>query len=1408
MTRITKPYILGLDIGTNSCGYAVSDMKNQLLHINGKTAIGARLFEAGNPAAERRGHRTMRRRLKRRKWRIGLLEEIFDPYMAEVDPYFFARLKQSGLSPKDPNKTTHAIVFPTPAEDQAFYEKYPTIYHLREALMTEDKKFDLREVYLAIHHIVKYRGNFLQDTPVSMFNASRIDVAKTLAELNELFDQQSVDNKIQFNLEHADEVEKILLDHTIYKLDKQKQIAKLIAYSSSEKGNKAINKMNRDAAKQLANAILGYQTRFELIFQLDLESDDKKKYKFSLNDASADTELDELSKQLAPVQLDILSKIQELFSAVTLTDLVDPGKTLSATMVRKYKDHGDHYDLLKKVINGQQDADKARVLRLGYDLYVKNRHGKLKKAKQYFGEKKIKSKYKIDKQFGREEFYNVVKKNLDDSEAADKIRDLIAKEEFMPKQRTNQNGVIPNQLHQIELDRIIEKQSKYYPFLAEANPVEDHRTQAPYKLDELVRFRVPYYVGPLIEKTAGNLSEQEKANQQFAWMVRKEPGRITPWNFEEKVDKMESANRFIKRMTTKDTYLLAEDVLPANSLLYQRFEVLNELNNIRVNRRRLSVEQKQAIYEDLFKKNRTITAKKLRIYLETNYQLQHVEIKGLSDKKKFNSSLSTYYQLQQIPGLQDKLTNSQYRQDIENIIEWSTIFEDRHIFAKKLAEVPWLEGDQKTISRLSKLRYQGWGRLSKKLLTGLHDRNGQNVMAQLWDSQSNFMQIINEADFQSAIVKENQSFTKSTDLEDILADAYTSPANKKAIRQVVKVVDDVVKAAGHQAPKQIAIEFARDDPQITKMRGSQLRKAYKDVSADLVAEQVKNKLETYIKDRKLAKDKYYLYFMQGGRDAYSGQKINLDEVTKNYQIDHILPQAFVKDDSLTNRVLVKTPLNASKSDDVPYKHFANLKVQGEDFTVGQMWQRWFEQGLISKAKYSNLLLDVDHLNKYQKSGFINRQLVETSQIIKLVATILQAKYPRTEIISVKASYNHAIRQNPLYNLYKSREVNDYHHAIDAYLSNICANFLYQVYPKLRPFFVYGEYQRFEKNPDEKNQIIHDMRRFNFIWQLLKKDWPDEITVNDSDKVVFNRKKDIIDPLKRAYNFKYMNISHETYTREDEMFNMTIYPVASRDTKKRSNLIEKRKNMPVDVYGGYSGNKDAYMAIVALNKKHGREYRVVGVPMRALAKLKSSKDHNDYLSKLHELLSLEILYTASGKRNSVLSFNILKSRVPYGQLVIDGNRKFIISSSTYIYNAKQLVLSEEAMKILTDSFTFEDRKSLTDNAMKENYVRVYDELLDKVNRYLPLFDTNKFREKLNAGREKFIKLSISEQYVDLQAILNGLHDNMTIQKISNIGLNTPLGQFQYTSGTVLSDNAVLVYKSPSGLFEKRVKISDL
>lgn len=78
---------------------------------------------------------------------------------------------------------------------------------------------------------------------------------------------------------------------------------------------------------------------------------------------------------------------------------------------------------------------------------------------------------------------------MDASKEAVQIRKEIALDKFMPKQRSDENGVIPFQLNQIELDKIIENQGKYYPFLKEINPIKAHRMQAPYKLDELIRFR-------------------------------------------------------------------------------------------------------------------------------------------------------------------------------------------------------------------------------------------------------------------------------------------------------------------------------------------------------------------------------------------------------------------------------------------------------------------------------------------------------------------------------------------------------------------------------------------------------------------------------------------------------------------------------------------------------------------------------------------------------------------------------------------------------------------------------------------------------------------------------------------------------------------------------------------------------
>ncbi|MGO2064001.1 MAG: type II CRISPR RNA-guided endonuclease Cas9, partial [Latilactobacillus curvatus] len=98
---MSRPYNIGLDIGTSSIGWSVVDDQSKLVSVRGKYGYGVRLYDEGQTAAERRSFRTTRRRLKRRKWRLGLLREIFEPYITPVDDTFFLRQKQSNLSPKD-----------------------------------------------------------------------------------------------------------------------------------------------------------------------------------------------------------------------------------------------------------------------------------------------------------------------------------------------------------------------------------------------------------------------------------------------------------------------------------------------------------------------------------------------------------------------------------------------------------------------------------------------------------------------------------------------------------------------------------------------------------------------------------------------------------------------------------------------------------------------------------------------------------------------------------------------------------------------------------------------------------------------------------------------------------------------------------------------------------------------------------------------------------------------------------------------------------------------------------------------------------------------------------------------------------------------------------------------------------
>lgn len=1343
-----EKYHIGLDIGTSSIGWAVIGDDFKIKRKKGKNLIGIRLFKEGDTAAERRGFRTQRRRLNRRKWRLKLLEEIFDPYMAEVDEYFFARLKSSNLSPKDNNKEyLGSLLFPD-VSDSNFYDKYPTIYHLRRDLMEKDEKFDLREIYLAIHHIVKYRGNFLEKVPAKNYKNSGASIGFLLEEVNDLYRNIIGDESATIlDGDKFEDVEKIILNDEIRNIDKQKNVGKLLVE----------DKKKKNIVTAFSKAIFGYKFNIEDLLLIKdstlIESDKNKKITF--NDENIDDIFNELSHSLDDNQMGLLIKTREIYFKFKLNMIVPTGYTLSESMIEKYEMHKAHLKMYKEFINTLNAKDR-KILKNAYSDYINNEKAKAANA--------------------QENFYKTIKKTIKDnnSDTAKKIISLIDEGNFMPKQRTSGNGVIPHQLHQIELDRIIKNQAKYYPWLAEENPVEKNRKFAKYKLDELVTFRVPYYVGPLVDKTESNKNEKET---KFAWMVRKSKGTITPWNFENLVDRTESANRFIKRMTSKDTYIIGEDVLPASSLLYEKFKVLNELNNIKVNEKKLDIEQKQDVYLKLFKNEKSVTKKNLATSLNCDVE----SITGLTDNKKFNSSLSSYIDLKAILG--NVVDDYSKNEDLEKIIEYSTIFEDGNIYKEKLSEISWLTDEQ--IEKLSNIHFKGWGRLSKKLLTQITNENGERIIDALWNTSNNFMQIVNDESIQAKLAEINGEYADKYDLEDMLDEAYTSPQNKKAIRQVMKVVEDIEKAMQCE-PTSIAIEFTREKrkSKLTNTRYKKISETYEKIADELISEYELGKLQSELdSNANNMKDRYYLYFMQLGRDMYTGEKINIDELHQKYDIDHILPQSFIKDDSLNNRVLTRKDVNNKEKSD---KTAADLYAA----KMGNFWRKLYEQGLITKQKYNNLLTKTDSINKYVKQGFIKRQLVETSQVVKLVANTLKKQYSDTKIIEVRARLNSDLRKE--YELIKNREVNDYHHAIDGYLTTFIGQYLYKTYPKLRSYFVYDDFKKLDSN------YLKHMNKFNFLWQL-EDDETNNVYDNVNNEFILNV-PEMKEYIQKIYNYKYMLVSKEVNTKNGAFYDQTKY------NAKTVNLIPIKKDKPTNIYGGYKGKISGYMMLVKIQKKKGVIYKFVGVPRLWTDELDRLNDTDEKKALLKKIAKASL---SKAEQN----FEVILDKVYYGQLIIDGGQKYTLGSSEYKYNAMQLHLSTRSLKTLAKEKVKEAK--VTDKEL----VDVYEEILSVANKYFELYDINKFRQRLNEGLEMFKKLPIHNVYEGnkvkqvgkfevLNRILIGLHANAMITDLKALGIKTKLGQMQVIGGIKLSPEAKLIYQSPTGIFSRVVRVKDL
>lgn len=1362
-----QEYYLGLDMGTSSVGWAVTNTKYELIRKKGKDMWGIREFDEAKSAAERRTHRINRRRRQRQLVRLGLLKSYFCEEIAKIDPNFFIRLENSKyfLEDKDERvRTKNGVFNDDNYKDVDYYREYPTIFHLRQALLDIDntgEKFDVRLVYLALANMFKHRGHFLLNAEGDALNTEQVDLV-----YQEILDRLENDYEIIIEHKPIQQVIAIIGNTDIGRKKKHEKLQKLFEVTPKDK-----------RANELLKCLCGLNVNAKLIFDENAE----EMVKLCINDFSDEDKISALKEQLTEEEYALIEQLKSIYDYAILAGTLKGYDYLSCARVELYEKHKKDLKLLKALYRKYKTEEEYnRMFRSNtdgtYSAYVNS----LNSTDVILNSNEVGegSKYRRNmKKRKSEDIYATIKiafKDIPEDKDVSFVLEHIEKEQFLPKQLTGANGVIPNQVHKKEMESILKNVENYLPFLKDK---DESGLTVSERIIQLFTFQIPYYIGPLGE------------NSKTGWIVRKEKGAILPWNINEKVDMSATSEAFIGNLIRTCTYIQGEKVMPKASLAYERYCVLNEINNLCIDGERIDTKLKQQIYKDCFMKGKRVTKKQLCSYLAAQNAI-HSEEQLTGIDKNINNSLSSYGKMYAIFG--ERLKEDAILAAAEDIIYWGTIFGDSKKMLKQRLKKYVKEGiiDENQLKRILGYKFKDWGRFSKTLLSlsGCDKSTGEIITLgqAMWEYSLNFMELINSEEFTfkeelekhtKVVMKQLSEFT----YED-LADSYFSVPVKRMIWQTLLVVREIEQVMGC-APKRIFVEMTRTEEEKgdngrKESRGNQLLELYKSIK-NTDSHNWKEEIAAADKDGKLRIIPLFLYYMQMGRDMYTGEEIDLDRLyDKNlYDKDHIYPKCYVKDDSiLNNLVLVNKRANQDIKKDlypIPEQIKANPKVR-------ELWDTLHKQKLITDEKYARLTSNTAFTEK-QLGDFIARQLVETEQGTKGVANLLEQLFKDTVIVYARASNVSDFRREN--GFLKSRLVNDFHHAQDAYLNIVVGNVYYTKFTKNPWNFIRNEYEK------DKEKNHYNLTRM-FKWNVVRGSETAWIAETKDEKGTIATVRKMMQkntPLLTRMNFeKHGGIADESLYSAKVAKPENYLPLKSAD--ERMSDVKK--------YGGFTAAKVAYYFIV--HHKEGKKENITIEALPLHCKDKVEREENGLEKYCEEVLGYG-------------EVNIIRRKLKIQSLLEFNGYKVYLSGRSeerlILRNAMSLCLPTKWVTYIKKLEKAVDIKIIEEVITPENNIKLYDILADKHVNTVYAKRLNKFGKKLLDGREKFVLLGVEEQCEILLQVLRLSRIGTTVANLKKIGASDGSGEMKTSKNLKASDRPAVINQSPCGLYEKKEWIFD-
>lgn len=1247
---------LGLTVGSEQIGWAVTNQEYKLKRASRKDLWGVRLFDKAETAQDRRMFRANRRLNQRKRRRLVLLKGIFWEEMNQEYPNFFQQLKEERYYKED--RTVEEDF------DMDLYRKqFPTPYHLRKYLMETEEKPDLRLVYLAFSKFMKNRGHFLYKGSLGQI----MKFENSMESFCDVLESEKIDFPT-INEEQMKAVRDIISDRKVTKTVKKKEISKIL-------------QIQNKVQEAWIGLFCGCSVSVRMLLHDIEEEIIPEPEKISFEDASYDDYAVALEKSIG-VYYQGIEAAKAIYDWSILNEILGDYQLLSDAKIAEYEKHHEDLVRLQKIVKGTKDKE------LYTDIFIREVAGNYV---CYTGNAKTKSSA------DQKEFYSFLKKKLQGNEKISEEDQVWIEEEMkngtlLPKISKRDNSVIPHQLHLKEFELILDHLQEMYPFLKENRE----------KLLSIFNFIIPYYVGPW--------KGVERNGKKTNWMVPKKEGVIYPWNFDEMVDKEASAEQFISRMTGNCSYLLDQKVLPKNSLLYETFEVLNEINPLKINGKPISVELKQDIYTKLFMTGKKVTKKSLIKFLIKNGYDEDIKLSGIDEE--FHSNLQTHIDFEDY-----ELTDEQ----IEEIVLRITVFEDKKLLKDYLQrEFPQLTEDER--KQISSLSYKGWGNLSGMFLEGITvEKNGieVSIMEMLWKTNLNLMQILsNRYGYRAEIEIYNEEHREPIQNRMDLMEYLNIPCiHRRKINQMILIVKEIKKACG--SPRKIFFKVNREhqnDLKRTASRKEQLRTLYKSLKTE-EDQRLMKELES-LDEREFHNDKVYLYFLQKGRCIYTGRRLNLSMLRNgNYQndIDYIYPLATVNDHSLRNMVL--TGIAENRAD--KYIYFPiDPEIQKN---MKSFWMELVLQGFMTKEKYYRLTREND-FSQSELIDFIEHEIIDNQQSGKMIANVLRYLFPEAEIVFVKENLIQKFKRD--FQLINSYGYNHLQYAKDAYIAIVAGN-AYHTKFTMDPSTYFKDHKRTDY--DLNHMFLNDICRDKEIaWEsgpfgtiaTVKKTYQKN-GISSSKKVVevkgglFKQQ-----PLKKGHG---------------------EFPLKSSDEKLTD----------ISKYGGYTSITGSYFTLVKSVRKGKKYISLEFIPVYMSDQLSNDPGYQklmEYLIQNKHLIEPKILI-AKVRKNTLLKIDGFLYR-------LNGRT----GNNLILTNATPLVVDDWQAKTINKVTRYIRRRVVNKNAkvyQNEFHIQeleqLYDFYLNKLEKGCYRMRKNNQAELIRREKDHFLELKTEEQCVVLNEI---------------------------------------------------------